>query len=202
MSHQKTSEKQLDLINSDLMSRARHGCLYGLTQKGFFNLDSESGHPSGAYDPLKVTNVCMQSSNKIEIELDSINLNWSIGLIESDEVMPYLFSFDDIAKPIQIKGVNNGEPFIPIAELLKITYPDHWSTHKDNTYSMIQIEKSPFTIYAHFSNQPSYEVSVRKYEVNNIPKIVSDYFIKHHINYQLTNDLFIPVTDELNPYIM
>lgn len=202
MSYQVKTAKDLDLINGDLMQRARHGCLYGLTQKGFFNLDSEHGHPSGAYEPLKVTNLCVHNSNKIEVELDSINSNWGIGLIESDEVMPYLFSFDDIVKPIQIKEVNNGEPFIPIEELLKTTYPDHWAEHKDDRYGLIASYSHPFVSTACFKNHATLEVSVRKYEVNNFPKIVSDFFIKHHINYQLTKDLFIPVTDELNPYMM
>lgn len=202
MSYQVKTAKDLDLINGDLMSRARHGCLYALNEKGFFNLDSESNHPSGAYEPLKITNICIPESNKIEVELDSINSNWGVGFIESDEVMPYLFSFDDIVKPIQIKEVNNGEPFIPIEELLKITYPDHWAKHKDDRYGLIYIESHPFVSTAFFRNQASLEVSVRKYEVNNFPKIFSDFFIKHHINYQLTKDLFIPVTDELNPYMM
>jgi len=202
MSYQEKSAKELDLINGDLMSRARHGCLYGLTQKGLFNLDSEHGHPNGAYELLKVMNLCIHNSNKIEVELDSINSNWSIGLIESDEVMPYLFSFEDIAKPIQIKEVNNGEPFIPIEELLKIKYPDHWEKHKDDRYGLIARYSHPSICTACFKNHATMEVYVQNFEVNNFPKIVSDFFIKHHINYQLTKDLFIPVTDELNPYMM
>jgi hypothetical protein len=204
MSYQEKTAKELDLINGDLMSRARHGCLYGLTQKGYFNLDSERSHPSCAYEPLKVTNLCVHNSNKIEVELESIHHDYTIGLIESDEVMPYLFSFDDIVKPIQIKEVNNGEPFIPIEELLKTTYPDHWAKHKDDIYGLIVRDSNPFVSTACFKNHATLEVTVRRYEVNNCPKIVSDFFIKHHINYQLTKELFIPVTDilEFNPYMI
>ena len=100
-----------ETFKKDLCTRLNENTLYRLNEKGLFNLDSEFGHPSGAYEDLKITNVL--KSDKIEIELESVKSGWSIGFIDIDEVYPILFHISCLTKEITV----NGETFVPIERL-------------------------------------------------------------------------------------
>lgn len=83
-----------------------------------------------------------------------------------------------LTKPIQMANYNNGEPFVPAIELLK---------------------KCSMTGFVEdFIKRV--EIGQRQIESFATGEIL-EYLIKWHINYRLSPEQFIEVTDEFNPYL-
>lgn len=184
-------------LTLDLVSRLYGNTLYGLNQKGLFNLDSEYSHPSGAYEPLKITNLSKVKDNDIEIELESIKSGWGVGFIEVDEVHPYLFPFSSITEKIQISSYNNGEPFIPLEHLALMGYEDH-DVEVRITKENYSFKASVFYVG---SNEVEHEIELNEDEWYYCPTWVIESFNRWHINYRLPSSDFIEVTNENNPYL-
>jgi hypothetical protein len=101
-----------------------------------------------------------------------------------EHIKPYLFPTSALTKPIQLANYNNGEPFVPIEELWKIFY--------ENEEDSIESEVV-------------YDMRYLNMQVNgamgcHIPFSIMEYFNQWHINYRLSTDQFIEVTNENNPY--
>lgn len=97
-----------NIIKKDFFSRLGSGTLYGLNHLGIFNLDSENEHPSGAYEPLEVSDILLGSKDKLpEVELDSVKSNWGIGFIGIDEVSPYLYPISYLNTPEILIRIHN-----------------------------------------------------------------------------------------------
>ncbi|MGL4335547.1 MAG: hypothetical protein ACRCST_01545 [Turicibacter sp.] len=99
-------------------------------------------------------------------------------------IKPILSPTSALTKPIQIANYNNGEPFVPIVELEKQGWVINFN--KRSRY--------PFDMYIGVdgicSSDPL-DWSNRVIEKLN----------QWHINYRLSPDQFIEVTDEFNPYL-
>ena len=94
-----------------------------------------------------------------------------------ERIKPYLFPTSALTKPIQLANYNNGEPFVPAIELLK---------------------KCSMTGFVEdFIKR--IEIGQRQIESFATGEIL-EYLRKWHINYRLSPDQFIEVTEENNPY--
>lgn len=112
--------------------------------------------------------------------------------------LPYLFPTSALTKEIQIANYNNGEPFVPIVECLKSLIPESYtySIRKNNTTLGATNIKGHILL---FNN----DFFILKYRTRIIPfnqVCVCDLLHKFHINYRLSPDQFIEVTEENNPY--
>lgn len=99
-------------------------------------------------------------------------------------IKPYLFSTSALTKEIQIANYNNGEPFVPIVEINRLA-----STNKEVS-QCIEWGYSE----DHFLINVDYFIG--GWEVT----FITDLLNRWHINYRLSPDQFIEVTDEFNPY--
>lgn len=87
---------------------------------------------------------------------------------------PILFPTSALTKTIQIASYNNGEPFVPVDEAKQITN----ITINSKTIVML-IEECEFDV---------------------VPFGIIEMLNRWHINYRLSPEQFIEVTDEFNPY--
>lgn len=98
---------------------------------------------------------------------------------EVEDVFPYLFPADALTKPIQIASYNNGEPFVPIEEMRKLS-------SSMNDYLFIDALEDDLS-----------NIDIR---VQNAPFVFVEFFNQTHINYRLSPNQFIEVTEQNNPY--
>lgn len=89
-------------------------------------------------------------------------------------ITPYLFPTSALTKEIQIANYNNGEPFVPIERL-------------GEELNMNVIE------YCMIKENPQLILETARF-------IVIEKLNEWHINYRLSPDQFIEVTEENNPY--
>jgi len=145
-------------------------------------------------------------------ECVSVVYNGETDILHIEEIKPCLFPTSALTKPIQIASYNNGEPFVPIVEMAKML---GWNVQKfllnSNTESFgIMCDASlrlmdedvqdvlAFTINAgfgwHSRHSKNFHVVLKQPELY-------DLMHKFHINYRLSPEQFIEVTNEFNPYL-
>lgn len=132
-----------------------------------------------------------------------------ISMIDSLNCKPICFSLDHLTKPIRIKDYNGGEPFVPIVELNRI--------HSEILFDNVFVIKNEFDEVDYPFINPDYYfcksgLLISTYEVRTIcfssnKGIVVNQLsmfiqlIKWHFAIGLSDNEFMPVTDEFNPYI-
>lgn len=136
------------------------------------------------HKPYTLTGLRHFNNNKLYAvcDIDDDNYTWSYlkGCI------PYLFNTSALTKPIRLANYNNGEPFVPKYELEKILGIYQCNYLMDNLDLIISKKKIP-------------QGKVHFDFIDFVNAI--DFLNKIHINYRLSPDQFIEVTDENNPYI-
>jgi len=105
----------------------------------------------------------------------------TFGSIKAGTNLPILFQTSALTKEIQIATYNDGKPFVPIEEMRRLGIHDH--------LDFISVEADGL---------------IRNRGLNGwfgeIPFKIIELLQKWHINYRLSPDQFIEVTDEFNPY--
>lgn len=101
-----------------------------------------------------------------------------------EKITPILFPTSALTKEIQIANYNDGKPFIPIEEIDSLA-----STNKE-VNQIIEWDNSEnhFLINVHYF--------IGGWEIT----FIIDKLNQWHINYRLSPDQFIEVTDAFNPY--
>lgn len=116
---------------------------------------------------------------------------------------PVLHPLSCLTKPITIASYNDGEPFVPIEELLKIKHADFYNEVIGTRYEDIVISKNHSVPAACFGLMATRGITVRTFPPempNNTPHYIIEKLNEWHINYRLPDHLFVPVTEEFNPY--
>lgn len=126
---------------------------------------------------------------KVQIESDlfgtykDIMCSEYIDIVGKLPIKPYLFPTSALTKPIQMANYNNGEPFLPL---------DIINEEIESTGIEIDYDTERGITFSNSINN----VFGMAYELFEI----LEYLRKWHINYRLSPDQFIEVTDEFNPY--
>lgn len=94
---------------------------------------------------------------------------------------PILFPTSALTKPIQIASYNNGEPFVPLVEIKKN-----------------EMSKDPYSLG--IVNWVEIYHKFGEFNLDNTPFFIIELLNQWHINYRLSPEQFIEVTDEFNPY--
>lgn len=132
---------------------------------------------SGNYELTGIRHINNPSLHTV-LEINDNNYTWSY----MKGCNPILFPTSALTKPIQIASYNNGEPFVPVDEMAEII-EDLWF---NDEYTREQFAYEYVNGYVRL-NPDTFE------KINN-------FFNKVHINYRLSPEQFIEVTDEFNPY--
>ena len=139
-------------------------------------------------DGVKVKNqygdICtlLSVSNRLNNEFEYKEVGGRTDYSSFKGIKPYLFQTSALTKPIQIANYNNGEPFVPIDELKNNYRLDLIiGVYSDGTKCMY--------------NDKTQSSNWRYWEYCIIEKLN-----RWHINYRLSPEQFIEVTDDNNPY--
>lgn len=146
-----------------------------------------------------------QPNNVCEVKLTVYNISSFVGKLPYRVLSqkPILHPLSCLTKPITIASYNDGEPFVPIEELLKIKHADFYNEVIGTRYEDIVISKNHSVPAACFGLMATRGITVRTFPPempNNTPHYIIEKLNEWHINYRLPDHLFVPVTDEFNPY--
>lgn len=125
--------------------------------------------------------------------------------IKSDilSTRPLLFPISCLTQYISISKVNNGEPFIPIVELLKQLHSDWWQEYQGTRYIEITYDDSPFKTYSCFKYMATKDLVIHKNMPLNHPYWLTQKLNEWYIDYRglIEKGLALDVTClESNPY--
>ena len=118
-------------------------------------------------------------------------------------IKPMLFPTSALTKPIRLANYNNGEPFVPIYELARLFHTISPDSIEDYTDAVE---------YGFYGAQCTCWLSVKEGRCNYFQMPFGDFITsaefriieklnQWHINYRLSPDQFVEVTEENNPYI-
>jgi hypothetical protein len=101
--------------------------------------------------------------------------------VDIEKIKLILRPLSDLTNPITVQGYNNGNEFIPIAELLKIK-------HKDTNFLRERHKKIDFKdcynyVSAWYSTLATLEIIVYKHEINKTPYWIIEKFNQWHIDW-------------------
>ena len=116
-----------------------------------------------------------------------------------EHIKPYLFPTSALTNPIQIASYNNGEPFVPVVE---ITTEANKREESSEYYSFIYEVRDNWIhlsrgSYDDYERIPIWDIENK---CSNAPNWIIERLNQWHINYRLSPEQFIEVTDEFNPY--
>lgn len=150
---------------------------------------------------LQVDGVCRSGGLGYVTYIDTNGQNESYGEISANGLV--LFPIECLTKPITIASYNDGKPFVPIEELLKIKHADFYNEVIGTRYEDIVISKNHSVPAACFGLMATKGITVRTFPPempNNTPHYIIEKLNEWHINYRLPAHLFVPVTETFNPY--
>lgn len=104
-------------------------------------------------------------------------------LIWFKNTKPILFPIECLTQTITVSSYNNGDSFFPLVEISKHLRDDGKFIHKSGMIFSFGLDG--------IFNFEDWET---------LPTWITNLFHKLHINYRLPEEMFVPVTDEFNPY--
>ena len=104
---------------------------------------------------------------------------------------PILFPTSALTKEIQLANYNNGEPFVPVEEIGKIHLGD-----KYNSFDFPKEDENFIGFNSKYGGWSMYNFG----DFSSLPQWIIELLNRWHINYRLSPDQFIEVTEEFNPY--
>lgn len=142
------------------------------------------------------------SIGNMEIPIDEIGNGKETGL----SIKPYLFPTSALTKEIQLVNYNNGEPFVPLVEIARLCANKDFGVKTDtplyfdeNQVSYIHQDVRYEFIFDGVSF--SYDWKGRVWNKCSVNQLLGfELLHKFHINYRLSPDQFIEVSEENNPY--
>ena len=150
--------------------------------------------------------ICNITGNDIDIDSQftvKIENDNYMDYVEIRQVKPICFPFSFLTKEIQIADYNSGEPFIPIVELAKISFPKS-NEIRINSENECVIDLLSDYIFEFKNNSfqctySKYTANVRFCHIQNQLKLFQK-LISWHFPVGLSEQEFIKITEEFNPY--
>lgn len=141
--------------------------------------------------------IVRKKSNEFDFELKMIDFDEEYAYGQSDinvddgeyphncsgdYILPHLFSLDHLSKPMQIEGFNNGEEFVPIAEILKTEHKGHFNNHQTGKYSLIDYAQNEAFVKAWVKFDENKRCLLYTSIVRAFPKWVVELLNQWHFN--------------------
>lgn len=115
-------------------------------------------------------------------------------------IKPILFPTSALTKEIQIANYNNGEPFVPL-DIFKKKANELKSTSEDYMFDFNCVNNYIGLSRGSYDNFEGIDIFDEEHKCVNTPFWIIELLNQWHINYRLSPEQFIEVTDEFNPYL-
>lgn len=117
--------------------------------------------------------------------------------------VPLLFPISSLCKEIQLADYNNGEPFVPIVEILKIEHKNWYEEKLGTRYAEIEYKETPNSAKAWFSFMATKDTNLYTLMPWSFPLWIIDLLNRWKIDYRglINEGLAIEVNSDNNPYL-
>lgn len=116
---------------------------------------------------------------------------------------PLLFPIQSLTKEIRLADYNNGLPFVPIVEILKIANKEWYEKKIGTRYAEIEYKETPSSAIAWFSYMSTKSINLYIPMPWMFPLWIIDLLNRWKIDYRglIEEGLAIEVNEENNPYL-
>lgn len=154
------------------------------------------------FDEVKVFDVWEE--NVLDIDYtsqtyDTKCVGLKVCIDRNERFKPILFTTSALKNPIQIASYNNGEPFVPI-DLINDELNKRITCDVTILFNYYFYNYRIFLCRGEHDYYEEVEIWNDENHFLNCPLWIVDLLKKWHINYRLSPDQFIEVTDSFNPY--